>query len=121
MRATHNAGRTLMPMPYTYSAAYDMQAKMFAELVTRSLLESEPDQNSISKATRIRGGDSSTAQLETPRREGGARLEGLPLLGRRTGRPIQRMGPARARAQHAAGQLHYAGQQRNIRVSSGAC
>ena len=43
LRATHNAGNLLMPMPYTYGAAYAMQEKMFKEVHLRVGLGGEPD------------------------------------------------------------------------------
>ena len=43
LRATHNAGNLLMPMPYTYAAAYAMQEKMFKEVHLRVGLGGEPD------------------------------------------------------------------------------
>ena len=43
LRATHNAGRVLTPMPYTYGAAYDSQRKLFDLAWTAANPTGDPD------------------------------------------------------------------------------
>ena len=111
LRATHESGNMLMPMPYTYKAAYTAQAALFSAVVARCHSPDDPDpEMDLQGHAAARWGQHSWRRMGEKVARDSQHIHKMPKveLDLYSGWELY---------QHSRDmQLHYAGQQRGIRV-----